>query len=129
MTVDGPRHRTERPPSEVAPGSLTLEVIFTPPPGQKLDNTYGPSTRLQVSASPPELLLEGAGTTTDLSRQLVINEAIEGGVLQVTAQAATCDADAEHGACHLSRQDWGVPIRVTPSGADRLPLVLHGLDS
>ena len=51
-----------------------------------------------------------------------------GGVLQVVAQAATCDADAEHAACHLTRQDWGVPVRVTADGAARLPLVLRGLD-
>jgi hypothetical protein len=46
----------------------------------------------------------------------------------VVAQAATCDAEAEHAACHLTRQDWGVPIRVTQEGAKRLPLVLRGLD-
>ena len=32
-------------------------------------------------------------------------------------------------ACHLTRQDWGVPIVVTPDGPDRLPLILRGLDS
>ena len=51
------------------------------------------------------------------------------GVLQVVAQAATCDIDAEFPACHLTRQDWGVPIRVTADGAQRLPLVLRGLDA
>ena len=48
------------------------------------------------------------------------------GVIQVTAQAATCDAEAEFAACHLTRQDWGVPVRVTPDGARRLSLVLRG---
>ena len=38
------------------------------------------------------------------------------------------DIDAEHAACHLTRQDWGVPIVVTADGASRLPLVLRGLD-
>ena len=108
---------------------MTLEVIFTPAPGQKLDDTYGAPTRLEVSASPPELLLAGAGITTDLSRRLTINPEILTGVLQVVAQAATCDADAEHAACHLTRQDWGVPVRVTADGASRLPLVLRGLDA
>jgi len=56
---------------------------------------------------------------------LVIASGIDGGVLQVVAQAATCDSDAEFAACHLTRQDWGVPIRVTVDGADRLALVLH----
>ncbi|HEX6967597.1 MAG TPA: NHL domain-containing thioredoxin family protein [Micromonosporaceae bacterium] len=127
--VDNGRHRTERPPTELAPGEVTLDVIFTPAPGQKLDESFGPATRLQVSASPPELLVEGAGAGPDLRRRLVINAAVPAGVLQVVAQAATCDADVEHAACHLTRQDWGVPVRVTADGADRLPLVLRGLDA
>ncbi|MEV4640779.1 NHL domain-containing thioredoxin family protein [Actinoplanes sp. NPDC049548] len=128
-TVEGARHRTERPPSRLAPGEVTLDVVFTPAPGQKLDTTYGPSTRLVVSAAPPELLLEGEGTGTDLSRRLVLNPAVPKGILQVVAQAATCDADVEHAACHLTRQDWGVPIVVDPDGPDRLPLILRGLDA
>ncbi|MEV6691200.1 NHL domain-containing thioredoxin family protein [Micromonospora sp. NPDC051196] len=128
-TVDGPRHRTERKPTELAAGEVVLDVIFTPAPGQKLDETYGPSTRLVVSASPPELLIEGAGTGTELSRRLVISDSVTDGVLQVTAQAATCDADVEHAACHLTRQDWGVPVRVVADSATRLPLVLRGLDA
>ncbi len=127
-TVTGARHRTERPASPVAPGPLTLDVVFTPAPGQKLDNQFGPSTRLEVSASPPELLLDGAGVTTDLSRPLVINPAVGKGVLQVVAQAATCDIGVDFTACHLTRQDWGVPVVVTPGGPDRLPLVLRGMD-
>ncbi|MGV9210543.1 NHL domain-containing thioredoxin family protein [Micromonospora sp. RB23] len=128
-TVDGPRHRTERKPTDVAAGEVTLDIVFTPAPGQKLDETYGPSTRLVVSASPPELLLDGGGTGTELSRRLVLNSEVTGGVLQVTAQAATCDADVEHAACHLTRQDWGVPVRVVDGAATRLPLVLRGLDA
>lgn len=128
-TVSGARHRTERPPSELAPGAVNLEIIFTPAPGQKLDDTYGAPTRLEVSASPPELLLSGAGITTELSRRLTVNAEVGSGVLQVVAQAATCDADAEHAACHLTRQDWGVPVRITAEGASRLPLVLRGLDA
>jgi thiol-disulfide isomerase/thioredoxin len=128
VTVDGARHRTERPPTDLAAGELTLDVIFEPPPGQKLDSSFGPSTRLEVSASPPELLLDGAGVGTELSRRLVLNDQVSAGVLQVVAQAATCDAEAEHAACHLTRQDWGVPVRITPDGARRLPLVLRGLD-
>ncbi|MEW2474547.1 NHL domain-containing thioredoxin family protein [Micromonospora gifhornensis] len=128
-TVDGPRHRTERKPTDLAAGEVTLDVIFTPSPGQKLDETYGPSTRVMVSASPPELLVEGAGTSTDLSRRLVLSDSVTEGVLQVTAQAATCDADVEHAACHLTRQDWGIPVRVATGSATRLPLVLRGLDA
>jgi hypothetical protein len=106
-----------------------LDVVFSPAPGQKLDETFGPATRLDVSASPPELLLDGAGVTTDLSRRLVVNPAIAKGILQVVAQAATCDADAEHAACHLTRQDWGVPVVIEPGGAARLPLILRGMDA
>jgi hypothetical protein len=128
-TVAGERHRTERPGSELTPGEVILDVIFAPAPGQKLDDSFGPPTRLEVSASPPELLRDGAGVTSDLSRRLVIDPDVTAGVLQIVAQAATCDADAEHAACHLTRQDWGVPVRVTPGGAGRLPLILRGLDA
>jgi len=126
--VAGKRQRTERPPTLLAPGEVTLDVIFTPGPGQKLDDSFGPPTKLEVSASPPSLLLNGAGSGTELSRTIVLASDVESGVLQVVVQAATCDADAEHPACHLTRQDWGVPIVVSPDGAARLPLVLRELD-
>ncbi|GGM83975.1 NHL domain-containing thioredoxin family protein [Dactylosporangium sucinum] len=129
IDVEGTRHRTERPSTVLAPGEVALDLIFEPAPGQKLDESFGPSTRLEVSASPPELLLEGAGITTDLRRRLVLNPEISTGVLQVVAQAATCDIDAEFPACHLTRQDWGVPITVAEDGAGRLPLILRGLDA
>ncbi len=124
----GQRHHTERPPTMLAPGEVELDLIFQPAPGQKLDESFGPSTRLEVSASPAELLIEGAGITTDLRRRLVISPDVANGVLQVIAQAATCDIDAEFPACHLTRQDWGVPIQVVADGAVRLPLILRGLD-
>jgi hypothetical protein len=127
-TVSGARQRTERPPTDLAPGEVTLDVVFTPAPGQKLDDSFGSPIRLEVSASPPELLLAGAGDSDELTRRLVINPDVPAGVLQVVAQAATCDAGAEHAACHLTRQDWGVPVRVKPDGPTRLPLILRGLD-
>jgi thiol-disulfide isomerase/thioredoxin len=128
VNVTGVRHRTERPPTMLAPGEVQLDLIFQPAPGQKLDESFGPATRLEVSASPPELLVEGAGVTEELRRRLVISRDVAGGVLQVVAQAATCDIDAEFPACHLTRQDWGVPVRVVPDGAVRLPLILRGMD-
>src|SRR5690606_28546513 len=88
-TVNGGRHRVERRPTELAGGEGTVEVIFTPAPGQEFDDSFGPPARLAVSASPPELLLDGAGTGTAFSRRLVLNPAVPSGVLQVTAQAAT----------------------------------------
>lgn len=126
--VDGDRMRTERPSTALAPGEVQLDVVFTPAPGQKLDESFGPSTRLEVSAMPAELLSSGAGTSTALSRTLVLNPAAGPGVLQVVAQAATCDVDSVHAACHLTRQDWGVPVTVEPGGATRLPLMLRGFD-
>jgi sugar lactone lactonase YvrE len=129
VPVAGSRLRTERPPTLVAPGAVRLDVIFTPAPGQKLDGSFGPSTRLQVIASPPELLLDGGGAGPELSRVLTLASDVEGGVLQVVAQAATCDAGAEHPACHLTRQDWGVPVIVSLTGTTRLPLILRGLDT
>ncbi len=127
-TVGGVRHRTERPATRLAPGEVTLEVVFTPAPGQKLDESFGPSTRLEVSASPAQLLVSGAGVGTELSRRLVVARDVGGGVLQVIARAATCDAGAEHAACYLTRQDWGVPVAVDAGGTDRLCLVLFGHD-
>jgi thiol-disulfide isomerase/thioredoxin len=127
-TVAGRRDRMERPPLLLAPGEVTLDVIFTPSPGQKLDESAGPSTRLEVSASPPSILVQGAGIGTELRRTLIIAPGSERGVLQVVAQVATCDTDAEHAACHLTRQDWGLPVIVSPGGPARLPLILRGLD-
>ena len=126
--VDEFSTRTQRPPMDIAGGEVTLEVVFTPPPGQKLDNRYGPSTRLLVSSTPESLLREGAGDSTDLTRRLVIDERVGDGVLHVAVQAASCDdsAEVEFPACHMHRQDWGVPIRVTADGPARLELVLSG---
>ncbi|MFF9397894.1 NHL domain-containing thioredoxin family protein [Streptomyces sp. NPDC014744] len=123
-------HRTQRAATEIAPGTLRLDVVFRAPPGQKLDSRYGPSTRLLVSATPPELLAEGAGAGSDLFRDLVLADGITEGVLHVSAMAASCDDDPsnEYPACHVHQQDWGVPVRVSTEGTPRLPLVLAGLD-
>lgn len=125
LVVDGVAHRTQRPATDVAPGEVLLTVVFTPPPGQKLDETYGPSTRLVVSASPPSLLASGAGTGTELTRSLVLQG--ESGVLHVAASAASCDVDAEHAACHVTQQDWGIPVRLDPAAPAAVTLVLNGL--
>ncbi|MGC4975129.1 thioredoxin-like domain-containing protein [Streptomyces sp. DT199] len=124
-------HRTQREATEVAPGRLQLDVIFQAPAGQKLDTRYGPSTRLLVSATPPELLRSGEGAGTDLSRALELDPAVPEGVLHVSAMAASCDDDPDNAypACHVHQQDWGVPVRLTEAGADRLPLVLAGMDA
>ena len=130
LHVDGAAHRTQRPATAVAPGRLRLDVVFRPPPGQKLDERYGPATRLLVSASPPELLVDGAGSGSALVRDLVLCDGVSEGVLHVAAMAASCDDDpgVEFPACHVHQQDWGVPVRVTEGADDRLSLVLHGYD-
>jgi thiol-disulfide isomerase/thioredoxin len=124
--VDGKALRTARPPTPVAAGPVRLRVVFRPAPGRKLDERYGPSTRLSVSASPPSLLLDGAGDSAELARDLVLAEG--DGVLHLTAQAASCDdAGGEHPACYLARQDWGVPVQVRAGGdTTELELVLLG---
>ncbi|MET8247863.1 NHL domain-containing thioredoxin family protein [Streptomyces sp. NPDC005202] len=143
VRVESVAHRTQRAATEVAPGKLQLDVIFQAPPGQKLDTLpqaldsaraggtpIGPSTRLLVSSTPPELLLDGEGAGTDLSRTLELNPAVPEGVLHVSAMAASCDDDPsnEYPACHVHQQDWGVPVRLVEAGTDRLPLVLAGMD-
>ncbi|MGZ6792578.1 MAG: hypothetical protein ACXVFV_06465, partial [Mycobacteriales bacterium] len=122
LVVDGVAQRTQRPATDLAPGPVRLEVVFTPPPGQKLDESFGPSTRLTVSG---ELVAEGAGSGTDLSRSLVLQG--ESGVLSVAASAASCDVDAEHAACHVTQQDWGIPVRLVEGAPSVLTLVLNGL--
>ncbi|MFF1530767.1 NHL domain-containing thioredoxin family protein [Cellulomonas sp. NPDC058312] len=126
--LDSGAHRTQRPVTDIAPGELALDVVFTPAAGQKYDDRYGDSTMLRVSATPPELLLDGAGDDVPLSRTLRINPAVAEGVLHVTARAASCDADPaiEFPACHLNSQDWGVPVRVADGAPAVLTLPLHG---
>ncbi|MEV6120347.1 NHL domain-containing thioredoxin family protein [Streptomyces sp. NPDC052077] len=131
VRVEAVAHRTRREPTEVAPGLLRLDVLFEAPAGQKLDTRYGPSTRLLVSSTPPGLLRGGEGAGTGLSRVLDLDPSVPEGVLHVSAMAASCDDDPEnpYPACHVHQQDWGVPVRLTGGGADRLPLVLAGLDA
>ncbi|WP_413808366.1 NHL domain-containing thioredoxin family protein [Streptomyces sp. OE57] len=130
VRVEAVAHRTQRAATDIAPGTLRLEVVFQAPEGQKLDTRYGPSTRLLVSSTPPELLAGGDGAGMDLSRELVLTEGVTEGVLHVSAMAASCDDDPanEYPACHVHQQDWGVPVRITEGGANRLPLVLAGMD-
>ena len=131
LRVDPQAYRTRREPTDVAAGPFALDVMFEAPRGQKLDDRYGPSTRLLVSASPAELLVSGDGSGTDLSRTLELSPAVAEGVLHVAAFAASCDetdgADGvEFPACHVHQQDWGIPVRVTAGGAGELALYLRG---
>ncbi|SEE68486.1 NHL domain-containing thioredoxin family protein [Ruania alba] len=122
---DGGAHRSHRPVTEVG-AQVDLRVLFTPAPGTKLDERYGPATQVTVSATPPSLLAWGHGEDTDLSRELHLTEGE--GVLHVSARAAACDADpaVEFPACHLAQQDWGIPVRVLSGGVGELELPLFG---
>jgi hypothetical protein len=44
----------------------------------------------------------------------------------VAAKGASCDEAEEGAQCHIHQQDWGVPIRVSISGASTVDLVLSG---
>jgi len=127
LVVDAVAHRTSRPTTEVAPGEVQLEVVFTPPRGQKLDERDGPATRLVVTATPPALLREGDGRGAGLTRRLVLDQHVGDGVLHVAAMAASCDEDTavDFPACHVHQQDWGVPVRLVSGAEPRLTLVLH----
>ncbi len=127
--VLGPRTDRERSVTGIAIGPVHLDVVFTPPPGQKLDMRDGPATRLLVSASPPALLRsgEGAGVTSPAPSRPTRRGA---GVLHVVATAAACDAGPEvlHPACHVHRREWRLPVRPVVGGADRLVVELSGAD-
>jgi hypothetical protein len=128
--IDPWAEASTRPPLEVAPGSVELAVMFSPPAGEHLDERYGPSTQLTVSASPAALLVDGAGTGTGLARRLRIRADIGGGILHVAARAASCDDDAGPGAaCRMHQQDWGIPVVVRDSGMNRIMLPLGVADS
>ncbi len=132
VETDGPdgtgRPHSIRPATTLRPGPVALTIAFTAAPGRKIDDRDGPPIRLDVSATPPELLRAGAGAGTELVRTVQLAEI--DGVLSVTAQVASCDDDTaehtEHPACYLSRQDWGIPIRTDQTGDTELRLVLFG---
>jgi hypothetical protein len=125
--ASGTAHTTQRPVTEVAPGELEIVVAFDPPPGQKVDDRFGPPSQLLVEATPPALVKDGDGRGTDLSRTVVLDATVGDGVLHVAARAASCDGDGGEGAaCHMHQQDWGVPVRVVEGGATLLVLPLSG---
>ena len=64
-------------------------------------------------------------------RGLALNDDVGEGVLHVNVQAAACDATgddavAEHAACRLYQQDWGIPVRLVDGAASDLTLDLRG---
>ncbi|MEV7430867.1 thioredoxin-like domain-containing protein [Nocardioides sp. NPDC092400] len=126
--TDGFAHSTQRPVTEVT-ATLELVVAFTPPPGQKVDDRFGPPSQLLVEATPPQLIREGGGRGTDLARTIVLDPHVGDGVLHVAARAASCDeAGGEGAACHMHQQDWGVPVRIAGGAEPRLVLPLGGVE-
>jgi thiol-disulfide isomerase/thioredoxin len=127
VSASGFAHTTQRPVTDIAPGNLELVVSFEPPPGQKVDDRFGPASQLLVTATPPQLIRSGEGRGTDLTRTLTLDPSVGDGVLHVAARAASCDAHGGEGAaCHMHQQDWGVPVRISPEGVARLVLPLSG---
>ncbi len=126
--VDGAAHRVRRSPTDLAPGPVALRIAFTPPAGQHLDDRYGDPTSLTVAAAPPELLVEGAGTGTGLTRALRLSPDVAEGVLQVAVAAASCDDEGgTFAACHRYQQDWGIPVRLVPGAGAELDLDLRAV--
>jgi thiol-disulfide isomerase/thioredoxin/sugar lactone lactonase YvrE len=131
--VAGPARRTQRPATPLPSGAVELEVTFVPPPGQKLDDRWGDPTMLDVSSSPPELLVAGGGRSRGLRRSLTLAPGIPAGTLHVSVQAAACDGDPdtgevpEHAACHLFQQDWGIPVTIDESADATMVLDLRGV--
>lgn len=126
ILVEGAALSTVRPVLEVKADVVLIDVSFSAPLGQKLDERYGPSSYLVVSSTPKELLLEGAGSSVELKRQIVLNPAISEGVLHVAAKGASCDESNDAAQCHIHQQDWGIPIKVSASGVGVVELVLAG---
>ena len=122
---------TKRPTTTINDASLDLEIGFTVPAGQKLDDRWGDPTHLQVSSTPPELITSGAGGEDGLTRSLTLNPEVSSGVLHITVRAAACDGEPGgeiplHAACHLYQQDWGIPVVLEPGGDSHLHLDLRG---
>jgi len=128
-TVAGEALRTVRPALRIAPGDIVVEVVFEPPPGEKRDERYGPSTHLVVGSTPGTLLAAGAGAGPELIRAVTISNEASGGVLHVAAKGASCDdvtGPEDHGVCHIHQQDWGIPVEIAADGARRVTLTLSG---
>lgn len=131
LEVNEGAQQTKRPVTEIGPGPLDITVAFTVPAGQKLDDRWGDPTFLQVSSTPENLIVDGAGGKEGTQRTVTLNPEVTSGVLHVTARAAACDGEPGgeiplHAACHLYQQDWGIPVAVVPDGPNDLALDLRG---
>ncbi|UUZ61335.1 NHL domain-containing thioredoxin family protein [Nocardioides sp. B-3] len=122
VAADDFSHTTQRPVTSVA-ATVRLDVPFTPPPGQKVDDRFGPSSQLLITSTPPGLIRSGEGRGTALTRDLVLDPHVGDGVLHIAARAASCDiGEGDGAACHMHQQDWGVPVRISADGGAVLTL-------
>ncbi|WP_026530109.1 thioredoxin-like domain-containing protein [Haematomicrobium sanguinis] len=133
QSVDEGASQTQRPTTALRAGDVRLTVRFAAPAGQKLDDRWGDPTQLQVSSTPPELLVDGSGTSVGLNREVTLNPEVASGVLHITARAAACDGEPGgeipmHAACHLYQQDWGIPVELDADGENALVLDLRGMN-
>jgi hypothetical protein len=122
VVVESAAHRLTRIPlagtREIGAGDVTVEVVFTPPAGERLDDRYGPPTSLAVTGLP-----DGPSLGPGLTRTV---RAVAGTRLHVSAYAASCDAGAEHPACHLARREWDLVVTDGGPGSVRLVLDRDG---
>ncbi len=119
-------HRTQRPVTDVA-ASVLLEAVFTPPPGQKVDDRYGPATQLMVTATPAALLRTGEGRSHRPATHPRARPDGRGGrAARRRPRRLLRRRRGEGAACHVHQQDWGVPVRVSAAGEAVLTLPLGG---
>ena len=131
LQVSEGAQQTKRPATTINDQALDVAIGFTVPAGQKLDDRWGDPTHLQVSSTPPELIVSGAGGEDGLTRSLTLDPQVGSGVLHITVRAAACDGEPGgeiplHAACHLYQQDWGIPVVLDPAGESTLQLDLRG---
>ncbi|MCT1601671.1 NHL domain-containing thioredoxin family protein [Kocuria sp. p3-SID1433] len=133
LQVDEGASVSQRSRTPIAGGTMTIDVRFAAPAGQKLDDRWGDPTQLKLSTSPAEALLDGGGAAQGLKREITLADGTTEGVLHITARAAACDGEPggeipDHAACHLYQQDWGIPFTVAEGAEDTLVLDLRGLN-
>ncbi|MDN5572337.1 MAG: NHL domain-containing thioredoxin family protein [Micrococcales bacterium] len=134
LQVDEGASVSQRSRTPIAGGTMTIDVRFAAPSGQKLDDRWGDPTQLKLSVSPAEALVDGGGAAQGLKREITLADGVTEGVLHITARAAACDGEPggeipDHAACHLYQQDWGIPFTVAEGAEDSLVLDLRGLNA
>ena len=94
LEVDGVAHRTRRPVTDVAPGEVELEVVFTAAARAEARRPLRPVHPAGGLGDPAaDCCASGEGRGTDLSRAAGRwTPRVGDGVLHVAAMAASCDA-------------------------------------